>query len=235
MGQHFSDQGSPTSSTMPSLNLGLAAVGATSLWHQVVSVQPDRNHRVGHLQGDRPAVSHDPGVDLRQLVAMRRHRPVNVGPLRVDSSRTVDCDGSIVWPARCSRRARQFSTIRSSSAFSMRSSARNKPAGLSRIIVDNFATHKHPKMKAWLTRHPRWSFHCTSTSGSWLEACRFKSFVPHSEAIRRGDAVNFLPQMHADARRWTERAYSSQTTRWISRRGLLKFSNRHKCRPVAFR
>jgi hypothetical protein len=38
-----------------------------------------------------------------------------------------------------------------------------------------------------------------------------------------------LPQMHADARRWTERAQSSWATRWISRRGLPKSSNRHKC------
>jgi transposase len=35
-------------------------------------------------------------------------------------------------------------------------------------IVDNYATHKHPKVKAWLARHPRWTFHFTPTSASWL-------------------------------------------------------------------
>jgi transposase len=32
------------------------------------------------------------------------------------------------------------------------------------------AVHKHPKVKAWLARHPRWTFHCTPTAASWLNA-----------------------------------------------------------------
>ena len=37
-------------------------------------------------------------------------------------------------------------------------------------IVDNYATHKHPKVRQWLARHPRWIFHFTPTSASWLNA-----------------------------------------------------------------
>src|SRR5471032_2863426 len=37
-------------------------------------------------------------------------------------------------------------------------------------IVDNYATHKHPKVRLWLSRHPRWTFHFTPTSASWLNA-----------------------------------------------------------------
>jgi transposase len=37
-------------------------------------------------------------------------------------------------------------------------------------IVDNYATHKHPKVRQWLARHPRWMFHFTPTSASWLNA-----------------------------------------------------------------
>jgi transposase len=36
------------------------------------------------------------------------------------------------------------------------------------LIVDNYATHKHPKVKAWLTRHPRFHPHFTPTGASWL-------------------------------------------------------------------
>jgi transposase len=36
------------------------------------------------------------------------------------------------------------------------------------LIVDNYATHKHPKVKAWLKRHPRFHIHFTPTSSSWL-------------------------------------------------------------------
>ena len=37
-------------------------------------------------------------------------------------------------------------------------------------IVDNYTTHKHPKVQKWLARHPRWTFHFTPTSASWLNA-----------------------------------------------------------------
>jgi transposase len=36
------------------------------------------------------------------------------------------------------------------------------------LIADNYATHKHPKVQAWLERHPRFSVHFTPTSASWL-------------------------------------------------------------------
>ena len=45
------------------------------------------------------------------------------------------------------------------------------PAGkVIHAIVDNYATHKHPKVRQWLARHPRWTFHFTPTSASWLNA-----------------------------------------------------------------
>ncbi len=48
---------------------------------------------------------------------------------------------------------------------------RDVPAGkIIHAILDNYATHKHPKVKAWLLRHPRWTFHFTPTSSSWLNA-----------------------------------------------------------------
>jgi len=37
-------------------------------------------------------------------------------------------------------------------------------------ILDNYATHKHKAVRDWLARHPRWTFHFTPTSASWLNA-----------------------------------------------------------------
>ncbi len=37
-------------------------------------------------------------------------------------------------------------------------------------ILDNYATHKHPKVRQWLDRNARWTFHFTPTSASWLNA-----------------------------------------------------------------
>ncbi len=36
------------------------------------------------------------------------------------------------------------------------------------VIVDNYATHKHPRVRRWLQRHPRVQFHFVPTSSSWL-------------------------------------------------------------------
>ena len=38
------------------------------------------------------------------------------------------------------------------------------------VILDNYAAHKHPKVREWLDRHPRFTFHFTPTSCSWLNA-----------------------------------------------------------------
>jgi transposase len=48
---------------------------------------------------------------------------------------------------------------------------RQVPAGkLIHVVLDNDATHKHEKVRQWLARHPRWTFHFTPTSCSWLNA-----------------------------------------------------------------
>jgi transposase len=46
---------------------------------------------------------------------------------------------------------------------------RETPCGLAiHLIMDNYATHKHPTVKSWLARHPRFHLHFTPTSSSWL-------------------------------------------------------------------
>ena len=53
-------------------------------------------------------------------------------------------------------------------------------------ILDDYATHKHPKVKAWLSRHPRWVFHFTPTSGSWLNAVENFFSTMTRQRIRHG-------------------------------------------------
>ena len=54
------------------------------------------------------------------------------------------------------------------------------------LIVDNYATHKHPKVKAWLKRHKRFHMHFTPTSSSWLNVIErwFRDIT--DQRIRRG-------------------------------------------------
>jgi transposase len=54
------------------------------------------------------------------------------------------------------------------------------------LIVDNYQTHKHPKVKAWLGRHPRFHMHFVPTSSSWLNLIErfFRDLT--TRRIRRG-------------------------------------------------
>jgi transposase len=54
------------------------------------------------------------------------------------------------------------------------------------LIVDNYATHKHPRVKAWLKRHPRFHMHFTPTSSSWLNLVErwFRELT--DKRVRRG-------------------------------------------------
>src|ERR1700722_15208389 len=64
---------------------------------------------------------------------------------------------------------------------------RNIPAALAvHLIADNYATHKHPRIKAWLARHPRYQIHYTPTYASWLNQVERWFALITQHAIRRG-------------------------------------------------
>jgi len=54
------------------------------------------------------------------------------------------------------------------------------------VILDNYATHKHPTVLAWLARHPRFVFHFTPTACSWLNAVETFFAVLTKRRLRRG-------------------------------------------------
>ena len=61
------------------------------------------------------------------------------------------------------------------------------PAGLDvHLIVDNYATHKHPKVRAWLAQRQRFQIHYTPTYASWLNQVERWFAILTSRAIRRG-------------------------------------------------
>jgi transposase len=88
-------------------------------------------------------------------------------------------DGTVI--GRCMQRHRHIEFIRFLNAVE-----RQVPADKSiHVVLDNYATHKHPKALAWLSRHPRWTFHFTPTSASWLNVENFFSKMTR-QRIRRG-------------------------------------------------
>ena len=85
-------------------------------------------------------------------------------------------------------------------------------------IADNYATHKHPKVLAWLARHPRWTFHFTPTSASWINAVegffstltrrRLKRGVFHSIVDLQAAINRYIKEHNDDPKpfQWTKSA-----------------------------
>src|SRR3989304_4757484 len=64
------------------------------------------------------------------------------------------------------------------------------------LIIDNYATHKHPRVKSWLRRHPRFHLHFIPTSSSWLNMVErwFREIT--DKRIRRGSFAS-VPELIA--------------------------------------
>src|SRR5213079_879355 len=64
------------------------------------------------------------------------------------------------------------------------------------LIVDNYATHKHPRVKSWMRRHPRFHIHFIPTSSSWLNLVErwFREIT--DKRIRRG-SFQSVPELIA--------------------------------------
>jgi transposase len=89
-------------------------------------------------------------------------------------------DGTVL--GRCMQRHRHHEFVRFLNAVEAA-----VPAGkLVHAILDNYGTHKHPKVMAWLERHPRWTFHFTPTSCSWLNAVETFFAKLTRRRLRRG-------------------------------------------------
>ena len=89
-------------------------------------------------------------------------------------------DGRVI--ARCVPRHRHQEFLQF-----LRTIDRETPKDLDlHLIVDNYATHSHTKVKNWLTKHPRFHFHFTPTSASWLNLVErwFRDIT--DKRIRRG-------------------------------------------------
>ncbi|MDD2762798.1 MAG: IS630 family transposase [Opitutaceae bacterium] len=88
------------------------------------------------------------------------------------------------------------------------------------LIIDNYATHKHPKVRAWLAAHPRYHLHYTPTYSSWLnqverwfglitqQSIRRGSFRNVKELVQRIDAYVKHHNRHAGPFQWTATADS---------------------------
>lgn len=119
-------------------------------------------------------------------------------------------DGQVI--GRCMQRHRHQAFIR----FLNTVEAVVPASKLVHAIIDNYTVHKHPRVREWLARHPRWTVHFTPTSASWLNAVegffakltkrRLKRGVFHSLVSLRAAINRFVEEANTDPRplRWTK-------------------------------
>ena len=116
----------------------------------------DEKSQIQALDRTQPILPLRPGVPARQTHDYTRH-----GTTTLFAALSM-LDGKVIGD--CMPRHRHQEFIR----FLKKIDAET-PAELNlHLIVDNYATHKHPQVKTWFKRHPRFHLHFTPTSSSWL-------------------------------------------------------------------
>jgi DDE superfamily endonuclease len=134
----------------------------------------DEKSQIQALDRTQPGLPIKPGRCQTMTHDYKRH-----GTTTLFAALSV-LDGTVI--GRCMQRHRHVEFIRFLNATE-RAVAPDKPI---HVVLDNYATHKHPKVLAWLARHPRWTFHFTPTSASWLNAVETFFSKMTRQRIRRG-------------------------------------------------
>jgi transposase len=117
-------------------------------------------------------------------------------------------DGSVI--GQCMQRHRHQEFIRFLNVIEAKI-----PAGkIIHVILDNYAAHKHPKVVEWLARHPRFVFHFTPTSASWLNAVEGFFAILAKRRLKRGVFKSIVELQGAIKRFLAEHNQSPKPFTW---------------------
>jgi transposase len=140
-----------------------------------------------------------PGLPMRHgRLATRTHDYTRHGTTTLFAALNV-LDGTVL--GRCMQRHRHQEFIR----FLNQVEAAVPAGKLIHAILDNYGAHKHPKVRAWLERHPRWTFHFTPTSCSWLNAVEGFFATLSKRRLKRG-SFSSLVELQAAINRYLAEA-----------------------------
>jgi len=151
----------------------------------------DEKSQIQALQRSQPAFPMMPGMPER-----RTHDYVRHGTTTLFAAMNV-ADGSVITSTHRRHRAIEFKK------FLIKIEA-TVPKDLEiHLICDNYGTHKHPIIKAWLAEHCRVTLHFTPTYSSWLNLVeRFFGYVT-ADLLQRSDHRS-VQALEADLRKWID-------------------------------
>jgi transposase len=138
----------------------------------------DEKSQIQALERTQPLLPMRPGVPARQTHDYKRN-----GTTTLFAALSM-LDGKVIGD--CMPRHRHQEFIR----FLKRIDAETPQQLDLHLIVDNYGTHKHARVKSWLARHPRFHLHFTPTSSSWLNLVERWFAEITDKRIRRGSFHN---------------------------------------------
>jgi transposase len=134
----------------------------------------DEKSQIQALDRTQPVLPLRPGIPARQTHDYVRH-----GTTTLFAALNV-LDGKVI--GTCLPRHRHTEFI----AFLERLDRETPKRRALHLIVDNYGTHKHPAVRAWLAAHPRFHLHFTPTGASWLNLVERWFAEITRQRIRRG-------------------------------------------------
>ena len=138
----------------------------------------DEKSQIQALERTQPLLPLRPGIPARQTHDYMRH-----GTTTLFAALNM-LNGTVIGD--CMPRHRHQEFIRFLQLINVKT-----PSDLNlHLIVDNYGTHKHPRVQRWLKRHPRFYLHFTPTSSSWLNMVERWFSEITSKRIRRGSFKN---------------------------------------------
>lgn len=140
----------------------------------------DEKSQIQALDRTQPLLPLRPGIPARQTHDYKRH-----GTTTLFAALNV-AEGTVIAECKPRHRHQEFLQF-------LKRINRETPKRLElHLIVDNYATHKHPAVKEWLAKHPRFHFHFIPTSSSWLNLVERWFAEITEKRIRRG-TFNSVP------------------------------------------
>jgi transposase len=157
----------------------------------------DEKSQIQALDRTAPMLPMQPGLPERRTHDYRRHGTTTLfAALEIATGRVT---------GHCLPRHRHQEFLRF-----LRQIARAYPDVELHLVMDNYAAHKHPAVRAWLTANPRVKVHFTPTSASWLNLVECWFSIIERQAIHRGSYAS-VPDLNRRIRAfidgWNDRAH----------------------------
>ncbi len=184
---------------------------------KAIVLSVDEKSQIQALDRTQPILPLRPGLPARQTHDYQRH-----GTTTLFAALNV-LEGTVIGECRPRHRHQEF--LRFLDRIEESVDARLEV----HLVLDNYATHKHPEVKKWLAARPRYHVHFTPTSSSWLNQVERWFAEITRKRIRRGtfrSVRELIQTIHDYIRRYND---NPQPFQWVaSASRIIRKVNKYK-------